>query len=213
MKPTLSLESLSYEVFDIKFKAWCVEKKIVTDDEKLQVLPTCVDDKILAPLVPKFRDDRTTIKTALEALRDEYNRQTRPANPQEEFSCVKTSLPSETIRNCEYLNKMASYLHLGDNAVKQRLLDSLPHQLQSSLVVWLSSNPNSSSRDMANFVSTFPDSLVQQSVATAKTVTKRVCAHCQKEGHSKEKCYQLRTCWNCQKTGHLAKFCKASKNV
>lgn len=213
MKPILSLESLSYEVFQAKFAAWCFEKKIETDANKLSVLPACVDDKLLNPLLHKFQDQRTTLTTALEALKEEYLRQTRPANPESDFHQLKTVVPSSAIVNCEKLTRLSGYLKLNDSAVKQRLFNSLPGSLQQSMTVWMSANPNATSREMANFIITFPDWVDESHEISAATgQSTLVCEHCKKTGHKKETCFKLRTCWNCQKVGHISRNCRNQKN-
>lgn len=36
-----------------------------------------------------------------------------------------------------------------------------------------------------------------------------VCEHCKKQGHTKDRCFQLTTCTFCKKLGHPSKFCVA----
>jgi hypothetical protein len=224
MKPLLSRTTPSFDVFKTKFDAWCFEKKIGTDDI-LKVLPSCIDDDILEGVVHIFSLGTTTAKSALQVLKDEYLRQTRPHDPDVDFNSLRTPLPSAAIESCARLQRMASYMSLGDTAVRHRLFNSLPTSLQPSVVAWLAANDKSTSRELANFITTFPDSVVQsqsshtatvQEEATtpiAATTSRPVCSHCRKPGHVRDNCYKLRQCWNCKEPGHIAKNCQKQKNA
>lgn len=213
-KPILTLDSISYEVFLKKFEAWCFEKDFQSNEKRLQVIPSCLDDALLHPLIDKLSDHRTTLKSFLEALKEEFDRQTRPSNPEAEFLAVKTLVSSEALKNHSKLQKMATYLNLGDDAVKQRLFNSCAKIVQQSLVVWMDQNPQASSRELANFLLKFPASedFSHEVTAAAKSSSSVVCEHCKTVGHSKSSCFKLRSCWRCGQVGHISKFCKNQKN-
>lgn len=212
VKPILSKDSLSFDVFFLQLQAWFVERKIEEDTAKLQILPICIDEHFMAPLLNKFNDHRTTFTTALEALKEEFVRQTRPSNPEMEFHSIKTAVPSEAISNCLALSRLARYLDLNDSAVKHRLFNSFSSSIQQTVSVWKDAHPNSTSRDMANFVVTIPDSTCISSDICAIARSRPVCEHCKKVGHRKETCFKLRTCYNCNEMGHISRYCKKSKN-
>ena len=215
MKPILRKDTPSFDVFTTKFNAWCVEKSFNDEATILKVMPSCVDDELLAPIVNIFSLGTTTRTSAFKALKAEYLRQSKPADADTDFNRIETALPSQALDTCMKLTKLAGYLHLNDDAVKHRLFKSLPSSIQASVVPWLSANDKASSRELAIFVTTFPDTLVQmaQTTAVAATVTPRpTCSHCKKVGHSKDRCFKLRTCWTCKKSGHIAKFCQEPKN-
>lgn len=221
MKPLLSRDTSSFDVFKTKFDAWCFEKRIANEDI-LKVLPACIDDSILQSVVHIFSVGTTTVKTALDALKEEYLRQARPADPDSEFYELRTALPSTAIDSCVRLMRLASYMDLGDTAVKHRLFKSLPISIQPSVVSWMDANPRATSKQLANFITTFPDSTVQQTpncsvvvqeddFVTAAT-SRPVCDNCRKPGHSRDKCFKLRRCWSCNGIGHLSRNCNKQKN-
>lgn len=213
MQPFLSLETSSFGVFRVKFEAWCTIKSMDSDDAKLKVLPALVDDKLLQPILPKFALGTTTLKSALSALEDEYTRQSKPPNPEEEFQKLRTT-PESAVENCERLYKLASYLELPEGAVRHRLFNSLSTSLQQATLSWLDANPKCSARDLANFVAKFPPDMSAISVPTCSAASiprsgtsKEVCQHCQRRGHTKDRCFKLRVCYRCSEKGHIAKYC------
>ena len=212
MRPFLSTDTISFEVFNLKFVAWCSGKSIVKEEDMLKVLPGFVDDALLQPLLPKFAAGTSTLKTALAALKVEYLRKSRPPNPEEEFQRM-TSTPETAVDNCERLIKLASFLDLSDSAVKHRLLNSLPISLQQCAVPWLDANSKSSSRELANFITKCPTQpqspQIPANMCSAVSVPPQ-CEHCNRKGHTKERCFKLRTCWRCNGKGHIARYC--SKN-
>ena len=212
MRPFLSVDTISFEVFRLKFVAWCSGKAIVKEEDMLKVLPGFVDDSLLQPLLAKFSASTTTLNTALAALKAEYLRKSRPPNAEEEFQRM-TSTPETAVDNCERLIKLASFLDLSDSAVKHRLFNSLPISLQQCAVPWLDANPKSSSRELANFIAKCPtqphSSQVPATMCSAASISQQ-CEHCKRKGHTKERCFKLRTCWRCNAKGHIAKYC--SKN-
>jgi len=209
MKPYLSSETISFEVFQLKFKAWCAARAIDKENDQLKLLPAFIDDKLLQPVFTKFSLGTTTLKSALSALEEEYLRQTRPPNPEEEFQRLRTT-PDSAIDNCERMSRLALYLNLPDEAVKHRLFNSLSVNLQHATMAWLEANSKCCARDLANFVAKFtpesPSTTLSCS-ATRSVHQDQRCEHCQRRGHPKERCFKLRVCYKCKEKGHIAKFC------
>lgn len=215
MKPELTLDTKSFSVFRLKLDAWRTEKDL--DEEKsLKVLPSCISDDILHPITHIFSLGTTTYNSALRAIEEEYLRQTKPGDPDTEFATLSTVKPSDALRSCDRLTRLAGYLHLSDDAVKHRLFNSLPTSIQTCVVPWMSANEKATARQMAVYVTTIPDSLGEKRTTSTSfvcsTSTKLVCTNCQKPGHRAERCFKALTCWRCNQQGHIARYCRSSKN-
>ena len=209
MRPFLSVETSSFGVFKLKFNAWCVTKKIEKDEDQLKVLPALIDDKLLQPILAKFSLGTTTLKSAMDEIENEYLRQSKPSNPEEEFQQLR-SAPESVVDDCERLIRLASYLNLPDSAVKHRLFNSLSSNLQQATMSWLEANPKGAARDLANFVSKFPPEKVSTTMACSAQPRPRpsyYCEYCKKDGHTRDRCFKLRTCYRCGSKGHISKFC------
>ena len=154
----------------------------------------------------------------MEALKEEFSRQKKPADPERDFQALETHNPSAAVQNCERLLTLAKYLELGDVAVKHRLFNSLSTTLKNSVVVWMNMNGRATARELANFISTFPaqenGDIVTNSTCpdlSAAAISKLNCEECGKLGHTKRSCFKLKTCYRCGKKGHIQSFCRATK--
>ena len=140
MKPILCVDTPSFNVFKLKFDAWCFEKNI-EDSNVLKILPSCISDELLTPISHIFSVGTTTSQSALKFIEEEYLRQTKPSDPDTDFTSLVTNKPSDALRSCDRLTKLAGYLHLNDDAVKHRLFQSLPGNIQTCVVPWIHKLP------------------------------------------------------------------------
>ena len=211
MKPVLVLDTSSFLVFRLKLDAWCVEKKI--DEENLvKILTSCICDEILNPIADIFSLGTTTSRLALKFIEEDYLRQTKPGDPDTEFAALNTPKPSDALKSCDRLHRLAGYLHLSDDAVKHRLFNSLTPNIQTCVVPWMAANEKASARQLATYIASIPDSLGEQAASIVCATSKTFCTNCKKAGHQKERCYKLLTGWKCNEQGHISRFCRSSKN-
>lgn len=207
--PLLSIDG-NYETWTLQLKAFWVSKNVKDDADKLALLPLCIEEPILASVSDKFNVGTTTLNSALVAIKDAWLVLGRPVDPLKEFQKTTFQSPVEAEAVRVKLSKLATYAHLGDQAVVQQLITGSPSILQPTISAHFIANEKISSSDLAKFIVRLP--LPTNDTGYCNVVAPQAklrCNFCGLEGHIERTCFkrQKPRCGYCGLSGHTEKFC------
>lgn len=209
--PKLSKDSKLEE-----FKFWKIEflaflDLIITeekqkDEQGIKFLKYAIASaKLLVDL-----DGRSTVKTALAKVEEQFTLIHRPPFPVSDFYALKWNTFDGTI--CAYIDKLRSLLFFMSNrdSKNELIIQHTLEQLTPELRILLA---NVGIDDLIKHLSTIPKSDTVKICASIPTTSNSsinvVCFNCGVNGHISRMCTQSkRRCEKCKKMGHQIKYCR-----
>lgn len=212
MLPVLTKES-DFNVWQLQFES-ATKSKIFSkltgvekDDEvhlenfRLSSLPSALHEQVLVGCSHKFTRGTTTYKTALQAVRDQWVRITRPVDITAEMNSVKITCTEDVVDAWQRLLRLRYYSTISDDFMTQLLInaisDPVTKQSAQSYMFGKSLGP----QNIVDFLSSLTFAAPPQPTYSAPQ-PETVAAT------------SIR-CYNCNKFGHIARRCpqkKESKN-
>ena len=225
MWPNLDLDT-DFKVWQIQFESATKAKVFskLTDDNqandsmlaqyRLSILPSVVSAEILEGCTEKFSLGTTTYNTAIQAVKEQWIRITRPQDVTQELHLLKIATTDDVMPTWRRILRLQYYSTFGNDFIIHSLINAIVDPSIKQTVQAFIYGKTIVPKDVVDFMLTLSfGTTMSQSPPSLVAAIRIRCYNCNRSGHYSRDCKEQRIqCHNCKKYGHMARFCRSPKN-
>lgn len=211
--PILSKSTQSFSVWEMQLNAFFALKGKETEEEKLSILPACIDEELLVNLLIILKKRSTSYSSVMQKAKEVWLTGKRPSNPEKQFVNIRIDQPSQAVSAHEEMKWLSEYLGYDNTVIVERIKNAVSDALRPTVFLYANSKKGIVSDELVQFISTIPDA--NTGSGNEVLAVSMVCRYCKKHGHEIATCpvkpdRTKITCFACGEVGHIKKNCRKS---